>query len=196
MRSSLFLLVFVQLVACASPKLADPAVARAPTIVPAVPTAPVLRSRVEASAVASEAASESPAEIEASVDPPHATLVCEARVHGVPASASFSGKPLRVYDLDVEGCGRGAVRARLVNRTQETVKVTEATVTVSRASRSVEGFAYWLDWVLAPGESRILPVPVREAGTLIVSFRAEGPSETTRVVAKATIERVRVVVER
>lgn len=196
MRSSLFLLVFVQLAACASPKLADPAVARAPTIVPAVPTAPVLRSRVEASAVPSEAASESPAEIEATVDPPHATLVCEARVHVVPASASFSGKPLRVYEHDVEGCGRGTVRARLVNRTQETVTVTEATVAVSRASRSVEGFSYWLDWSLAPGESRSLSVPVREPGALTVSFRVVGAGETTRVDASSTLERVRVVVER
>lgn len=134
--------------------------------------------------------------IEASVDPPHATLVCEARVHVVPAPASRPGRALRVFEHDVEGCGRGSVRARLVNRTRETVKVTEATVTVSRASRSAAGFAYWLDWVLAPGESRFLSVPAREPGVLTVSFRVENAGETTYAVAETTIERVQVVVER
>lgn len=193
MRGSLFsFLVFVQIAGCASPKLVEPTVERAPAAVPAVPTAPAPLSRVEGLDVAPESAPG----MEASVDPPRATLVCEARVHVVPASASFSGRRLRVFDHDVEGCGRGSVRARLVNRTQGPVKVTEATVSVSRAARSVEGFAYWLDWVLAPGESRSLSVPVREPGTLVVSFRAEDAAETTHVAAEATIERVQVVVER
>jgi hypothetical protein len=191
MRSvPLFFPVFVLLAGCATPKLAEPAVAPVPTVVPAV------RSRVESSDVAAGAAMESGQGLSALLDPPHATLVCEARVHVVPAYASPSGEAMRVHAHDVEGCGRGTVRARLVNRTPETVTITEATVAVSRASRSVEGFAYWLDWSLAPGESRVLSVPVREPGTLTVSFRVEGAGETPRVSASSTIERVQVVVER
>ena len=189
MRPIVLVLLVPPVAGCAPAATSHGTTSRVPVFVPPV------HARVE---TASRAAFvHDPSEtrgIELVLDPPLTTLVCELRVHVASAPASSSGRRLRTYEHDVEGCGRATVRARLVNRTRETVTVSEASVTVSRASRSVGGFGYWLDWVLAPGEARALDMPVREAGVLTVAFRAEGMGEIAR--RSATVERVEVEVER